>query len=130
MSEIMIVDDTASGRYIISALLKEEGHEVIEAVDGKDALEKINPSVKMVITDLHMPHVNGLELVKRIRENPDYKVIPVIMVSSESEEEIKAEGRAAGVTEWIDKPVSAGKLRDAVGRVFDILKSVNKCISK
>jgi len=116
MSEIMIVDDTASGRYIISAVLKEEGHEVIEAVDGKDALEKINPSVKMVITDLNMPHINGLELVKILKENPDYKSIPVIMVSSESEEGIKAEGRAAGVTEWINKPVSAGRLRDLVGR--------------
>ncbi|MEQ8169762.1 MAG: response regulator [Candidatus Eremiobacterota bacterium] len=118
MSEIMIVDDTASGRYMISALLKEEGHEVIEAVDGKDALEKIKPSVKMVITDLNMPHINGLELVKILKENPDYKSIPVIMVSSESEEGIKAEGRAAGVTEWINKPVSAGRLRDLVGRVL------------
>lgn len=116
MSEIIIVDDTSSSRRMISSVLKEEGHEVIEAVDGKDALEKLKPSVKMVITDFNMPHINGLELVKILRENPDYKASPVIMVSSESEEGIKEEGRAAGVTEWINKPVSAGRLRDVVGR--------------
>ena len=76
MSEIIIVDDMASSLYVISSVLKEEGHEVIEAVDGKDALEKFKPSVKMVITDLHMPHINGLELIKRIRANLDYKSIP------------------------------------------------------
>ncbi|MEQ8192828.1 MAG: response regulator [Candidatus Eremiobacterota bacterium] len=116
MSEIMIIDDTVSGRYIISALLKEEGHEVIEAVDGKDALEKINPSVKMIITDLNMPRMDGLELVKILRENPDYKAIPVIMVSSESDEGIKAEGRVACVTEWIDKPVTGRKVIEVVKR--------------
>ncbi|MEQ8226199.1 MAG: response regulator [Candidatus Eremiobacterota bacterium] len=119
MSEIIIVDDTASSRYMISAVLKEEGHDIIEAVDGKDALEKINPSVKMVITDLSMPHIDGLELVKRIRENPAYNAIPVIMVSSESEEEKKAEGRNAGATGWIDKPICAGKLRDVVKRFLN-----------
>ena len=62
MSEIIIVDDMASTRHMISSVLKEEGHKVIEAVDGKDALEKVNPSVKMVITDLHMPYINGIEL--------------------------------------------------------------------
>jgi two-component system chemotaxis response regulator CheY len=115
MSEIIIVDDMASNRHVISSVLKEEGHEVIEAVDGKDALKKFNPSVKMVITDLNMPHINGIELIKRIRENPDYKAIPIIIVSSESEGK-KMESRAAGVTEWIDKPVTAGKLRDVVKR--------------
>ncbi len=116
MSEIIIVDDMASTRYMISSVLKEEGHNVIEAVDGKDALEKVNPSVKMVITDLHMPHINGLELVKRIRVNPDYKTIPVIMVSSETDELKKTEGRNSGVTEWIDKPFTAGKIREVVKR--------------
>lgn len=115
MSEIIIVDDMASNRHVISSLLKEECHEVIEAVDGKDALEKFNPSVKMVITDLNMPRIDGIELVKILRANPDYKSIPIIMVSSESEEK-KRESRAAGVTEWIDKPVTAGKLRDVVKR--------------
>lgn len=115
MSEIIIVDDMASSRQVISSVLKEEGHEVIEAVDGKDALEKFNPSVKMVITDLNMPNIDGIELIKRIRKNPDYKSIPIIMVSSESEEK-KRESRSAGVTDWIDKPVNTRNLIEVVNR--------------
>ncbi|MEQ8190519.1 MAG: response regulator [Candidatus Eremiobacterota bacterium] len=115
MSEIIIVDDMASTRQMISSVLKEEGHKVIEAVDGKDALEKVNPSVKMVITDLHMPYINGIELIKRIRENPDYKTIPIIMVSSGSEDK-KIESMSAGVTEWLDKPVNTRNLVEVVNR--------------
>jgi two-component system chemotaxis response regulator CheY len=116
MSEIIIVDDMASSRRMISSVLKEEGHEVIEAVDGKDALEKFSPSVKMVITDLNMPNIDGIELIKRIRANSDYKSIPIIMVSSEFEEGRKQESRSAGVTDWIDKPVSTRKLIEVVNR--------------
>jgi len=116
MAEIIIVDDAASTRQMVSLILKEEGYEVIEAVDGKDALEKFNPSVKMVITDLNMPNIDGIELIKRIRANSDYKSIPIIMLSSESEEEKKQESRSAGATDWIDKPVSIRKIIEVVNR--------------
>ena len=78
---IMTADDSASIRQMVSFTLKKEGYDVIEAVDGKDALGKLNPDVKMLITDLNMPNVDGIELIKQVRANPTFKFIPIIMLT-------------------------------------------------
>lgn len=117
MAEVIIaVDDIASNRKMISLILKEKGYEVIEAIDGKDALEKLNPSVKMIITDLNMPNIDGIELIKRVKVNPDYKSIPIIILTAESEEEKKQEGKFVGAADWINKPIESKKLISVVSR--------------
>ena len=116
---IMTVDDSASVRQMVSFTLKGEGYEVIEAEDGKDALSKLNGStVNMIITDLNMPNVDGIELIRTVRANPNYKFIPIIMLTTESQDSKKQEGKAAGATGWIVKPFKPNQLLAVVKKVL------------
>ena len=108
---IMTADDSASMREMISFTLKNAGYSVVEAVDGQDAINKLSGSpVHMLITDLNMPNVDGLELIKRVRALPEYKYIPVIMLTTESDDAKKQAGRAAGASGWIVKPFRGEQL--------------------
>lgn len=116
---IMAVDDSASIRQMVSFTLKRAGYEVIQAVDGEEALEKLEDQpVKMVITDLNMPKMDGLELIRKIRQNPSYKFIPIIMLTTESQESMKSEGKSAGATGWIVKPFKPEQLLAVVKKVM------------
>lgn len=115
---IMTVDDSASVRQMVSFTLKNAGYEVIEASDGKDALGKLTGPVKMVITDLNMPNMDGITLIKNIRANPAYKFIPIIMLTTESQATKKQDGKAAGATGWIVKPFKPEQLLDVVRKVL------------
>ena len=115
---IMTADDSASIRQMVSFTLKKEGYDVIEAVDGKDALAKLNPSVKMLITDLNMPNLDGIELIKQVRANPTFKFIPIIMLTTESQDSKKQEGKTAGATGWIVKPFKPEQLVAVVKKVL------------
>jgi two-component system, chemotaxis family, chemotaxis protein CheY len=116
---VMIVDDFAGIRRMVSATLKGAGFEVVEAVDGKDALAKLaSTPLQMVITGLNMPKLDGMRLVKRIRANPAYKLIPIIMVTAEARDSKKLEGKAAGVTGWIIKPFKPEQLITVVKKVL------------
>ncbi|MEQ8188487.1 MAG: response regulator [Candidatus Eremiobacterota bacterium] len=115
---IMTADDSASIRQMVSFTLKKEGYDVIEAVDGKDALGKLNPSVKMLITDLNMPNIDGIELIKQVRANPAFKFIPIIMLTTESQDSKKQEGKTAGATGWIVKPFKPEQLVAVVKKVL------------
>jgi two-component system chemotaxis response regulator CheY len=88
---------------MVGFTLRNAGYEVIEASDGKDALGKLSGPVKMVITDLNMPNMDGIELIRRIRATPAYKFIPVVMLTTESQAARKQEGKAVGATGWIVK---------------------------
>jgi two-component system chemotaxis response regulator CheY len=102
---IMTVDDSASVRQMVSFTLREAGFEVVEAVDGLDAMSKLNGSpIHMVLTDLNMPNMDGIELIRNLRAYPACKFIPIIMLTTESQAEKKQEGKAAGATGWIVKP--------------------------
>ena len=114
---IMTVDDSASVRQMVAMTLKKEGYDVIEASDGKDALSKMSGTIDMVITDLNMPNLDGIGLIKGIRAQAAYKFIPVVMLTTESQAGKKAEGKSAGATGWIVKPFDPAKLVDAVRRV-------------
>jgi two-component system, chemotaxis family, chemotaxis protein CheY len=108
---ILTADDSASMREMISFTLKNAGYEVVEAVDGKDALEKIGGApVAMLFTDLNMPNVDGIELIRQVRGMPQYKYIPIIMLTTESQDEKKQAGRSAGASGWIVKPFRAEQL--------------------
>ncbi|MFV0420770.1 response regulator [Oleidesulfovibrio sp.] len=115
---IMTVDDSASVRQMVSFTLRKEGYEVIEACDGKDALTKIKPDVKMVITDLNMPNMDGIELIRNIRSKAGFKFIPIIMLTTESQASKKQDGKAAGATGWIVKPFKPEQLLTVVKKVL------------
>jgi two-component system, chemotaxis family, chemotaxis protein CheY len=116
---IMTVDDSASVRQMVSFTLKDAGYEVLEAVNGNDAMEKLNGQrVAMVITDLNMPEMDGIGLVRALRSNAAYKFIPIIMLTTESQAEKKQEGKAAGATGWIVKPFKPDQLLAVVKKVL------------
>ncbi len=116
---IMTVDDSASVRQMVSFTLRQAGYEVVEAVDGKDALSKLDGSpVHMVITDLNMPNLDGIGLIKGVRGNAACKFIPIIMLTTESQESKKLEGKQAGATGWIVKPFKPEQLISVTKRVL------------
>jgi len=116
---IMTVDDSASVRQMVSFTLKQAGYKVLEAEDGRDALEKLNgTAVNMVITDLNMPNMDGIELIRELRAKPQFKFIPIIMLTTESQASKKQEGKAAGATGWIVKPFKPEQLLGVTQKVL------------
>lgn len=102
---ILTADDSASMRQMISFTLRDAGYDVVEAVDGRDALAKLTASTPhMLITDLNMPNMDGIELIRQVRALPQCKYIPIVMLTTESQDAKKQEGRAAGASGWIVKP--------------------------
>jgi two-component system, chemotaxis family, chemotaxis protein CheY len=115
---IMTVDDSASIRQMVSFTLTDAGYQIVEAVDGRDALEKLQMTiVSMLITDLNMPNVDGIELIKSVRQQPQHKFIPILMLTTESQDSKKQLGKAAGASGWIVKPFSATQLVDVVKKL-------------
>ena len=116
---VMTVEDSTSLREMVSFTLQEAGYEVIEAEDGKDALRKMsgNP-VDVVITDLNMPNMNGIELTRSMRANPLYRYIPILVLTTESQAKRKEEARDAGATGWLVKPFRRDQLLQIVRKVL------------
>lgn len=115
---ILTVDDSASMRQMVRMTLTDAGYTAIEASDGKDALTKLGQKVDMVITDLNMPNMNGIELVRQLRTLPAHKFTPIVLLTTESQEEKKKEGKAAGATGWIVKPFKADQLLAVVTKLL------------
>jgi two-component system chemotaxis response regulator CheY len=116
---IMTADDSTSVRQMVSFTLREAGYQVVEAVDGKDALSKIKSTpVHMLITDLNMPNLDGIGLIRNIRAGSTCKFIPIIMLTTESQAEKKMAGKAAGATGWIVKPFKPDQLLAVVKKVL------------
>jgi two-component system, chemotaxis family, chemotaxis protein CheY len=116
---IMTVDDSASVRQMVSFTLRDAGYNVIEAINGQDALKKMNGiAVHMMVTDLNMPKMDGLDLIRAVRQLPSFHFIPIIMLTTESQMEKKQEGKSAGATGWIVKPFQPEQLIAVVKRVL------------
>jgi len=116
---IMTVDDSTSVRQMVSFTLKQAGYEVVEAVDGKDALSKIEGSgIHMVLTDLNMPNLDGIGLIKGLRTHQSFRFVPIVMLTTESQESRKLEGKQAGATGWIVKPFKPEQLVAVVRKVL------------
>ncbi len=116
---IMTVDDSASVRQMVAFTLRDAGFQVIEAVDGRDALSKLkNASIHMLITDLNMPNMDGIELIRNVRSNASQRFIPIIMLTTESQPLKKQEGKAAGATGWIVKPFKPDQLLAVIKKVL------------
>jgi two-component system chemotaxis response regulator CheY len=115
---ILTVDDSATVRQMVTFTLKAAGYEVIEAKDGSDALTKFTRSLSMVVTDLNMPAMDGIELIKRVRADPAFKYVPIVVLTTESEAAKKQAARSAGATAWIVKPFRPEQLIAVVQKVL------------
>ncbi|MEK7811375.1 MAG: response regulator [Pseudomonadota bacterium] len=112
---ILTVDDSGSIRQMVTFTLKGAGYEVIEAVDGQDGLDKAKAkNADLVLTDQNMPRMDGLTLIKTLRSLPSYKSTPILMLTTESGDTMKAQGKAAGATGWLVKPFDPAKLLEVV----------------
>ncbi|MFC3625205.1 response regulator [Vogesella amnigena] len=116
---ILIVDDSMSMRQTLAIALRAGGYEVTEAVDGKDALTKLDGrKFNLIISDVNMPNLDGISFVKQAKLLPAYRFTPVLMLTTEGDEKKKMEGKAAGVKAWIVKPFQPPMLLDAVAKLI------------
>jgi two-component system chemotaxis response regulator CheY len=119
MKTVLAVDDSASIRQMVGFTLRSAGYQVVEAVDGADALEKLKAeAVHLVITDLNMPNLDGIELVKTIRAGGGHKFVPIVFLTTESQDAKKQQAKAAGATGWIVKPFRPEQLITVVKKVL------------
>jgi two-component system chemotaxis response regulator CheY len=115
---ILIVDDSSSLRSVVGIALKGAGYDVIEAADGKDALSKLTgQKVHLIISDVNMPNMDGIAFVKEVKKLPAYKFTPVIMLTTESQEQKKKEGQEAGAKAWVVKPFQPAQMLEAVSKL-------------
>ncbi|MBU0674207.1 MAG: response regulator [Proteobacteria bacterium] len=116
---IMTVDDSASVRQMVSFTLSGAGYGVVEAEHGQDALDKLKAAaVNLIITDLNMPVMDGIELVRAVRSDPALKFLPIVLLTTESQDSKKQEGRQAGATGWIVKPFKPEQLLAVVKKII------------
>lgn len=116
---ILTVDDSASIRQMVSFTLKQAGYNVVEAIDGQDGVNKAKETqADLVITDLNMPNMTGMELIRALRTEASYKFTPILMLTTESDDSKKIEGKQAGATGWIVKPFNPEQLLKVIERVL------------
>jgi two-component system chemotaxis response regulator CheY len=116
---ILAVDDSGSLRQMLVFTLKAAGYQVVEAVDGRDGLDKARQTqFDLVLTDQNMPNMDGLTLIRSLRALPAYARTPILMLTTESSDEMKSKGRTAGATGWLVKPFDPNRLTEVVGKVL------------
>jgi len=119
MHSILAVDDSASMRQMVSFTLKGAGYNVIEAADGQEAFDKAKgQAIDLVLTDQNMPRMDGITLVKNLRALPSYARTPMLILTTESSDEMKVKGKAAGATGWLVKPFDPNKLLEVIKKVI------------
>jgi two-component system chemotaxis response regulator CheY len=116
---VLTVDDSASMRQLIKLTLSGAGYTVLEATDGADGLDRAKAAaVDLVVTDLNMPRMDGISLIRELRKLGSYKGIPIILLTTESDDDRKKEARGAGATGWITKPFNQDQLLGVVRKVL------------
>jgi two-component system chemotaxis response regulator CheY len=118
---ILIVDDSESIRELVGNTLENAGYKVFKGINGKDGVEclhKIDETISLIITDLFMPVMDGIELIKEVRLSDEYKYVPILMLTTESNLDKKMEAKDAGVTGWMVKPFAEDKLLKIVHKVI------------
>ena len=119
MQSILAVDDSPSMRKMVSFTLTGAGYHVIEAVDGQDAYEKAQShDIDLVLADQNMPNLDGIGLTRKLREHPKFKTIPILILTTESSDEMKQSGRSAGATGWLVKPFDPTRLLEVIKKVI------------
>jgi two-component system, chemotaxis family, chemotaxis protein CheY len=118
MHSILAVHDSAAMRQMVSFTLKNAGYNVIEAVDERDAVEKAGwRAFDLVLTDHHMPRLDGIGLTKKLRDTPRFKCTPILIITTESSDQMKQAGRSAGATGWLVKPFDLTKLIEVIREI-------------
>ena len=116
---VLIVDDSMSMRQVVRIALGSAGYDVIEAEDGKAALQKLNgKKIHLIISDVNMPNMDGISFVKEVKASPNYRFTPIIMLTTESQEEKKQQGKSAGAKAWVVKPFRPEQLLSAVSKLI------------
>ncbi|TGL74500.1 response regulator [Leptospira yasudae] len=119
MKRILIVDDSAVFRKILNLHLSGSNFDILEAVDGQDGLDKLqSDKVDLIVSDMNMPNMDGITFVKEIKKDPKNKFTPIIMLTTESQEEVKSEGLAAGARAWLTKPFSPEELVQTIHKLL------------
>ncbi len=117
--KILILDDSESIREVVIFTLEKDGHDVLVGVDGKDALKHLDGrDIDLIITDLHMPNMDGIEFIKEVRKMEKYKYTPILYLTTESQQSKKMEAKQAGATGWIVKPFMPEKLLAAINKIM------------
>jgi two-component system chemotaxis response regulator CheY len=115
---ILVIDDSASLRMLVKMTLKEAGYDVLEADDGLTALKVLDGrKINLAVCDVNMPGLGGISFLSQARQKPAYRFLPVIMLTTETQQAKKDAGKAAGARAWITKPFSPPQLLDAVGKL-------------
>ena len=118
MHSILAVDDSASRRQLGAFTLKRAGYTAVDAVHGQDAYKKSNGrDFDLVLTDQNMPRMDGISLTKKLRDNPKFKTTPILILTTESSDQMKQAGRSAGATGWLVKPFDPAKLLEVIKKV-------------
>ena len=119
---ILIVDDSATVRQVLASTLRNAEYDVDEAVDGQDAIDYLekeeNKSINMLITDLNMPIVDGIDLIRQVRRSSGFRFMPIIMLTTEAQENKKQAGKAAGASGWVTKPFKPEQLLAVVNMIM------------
>jgi two-component system chemotaxis response regulator CheY len=116
---ILLVDDSSSVRQVAGIALRRAGYDTLEATNGREALDFLDgPKLSLIISDVNMPVMNGIEFLKAVKQHPTSKFTPVIMLTTEAGDDLKAQGRAAGAKAWIVKPFQPQILIDAVAKLI------------
>lgn len=119
LKRVLIIDDSRSMRQMLSFTLKEAGFELIEAENGQEALDKLKGQrLGIIVTDLNMPVMDGISFIKKARATPEARFVPILILTTESQQEKKLEGKAAGATGWIVKPFEPQKLLQTIQKVM------------
>ncbi|MBL8332097.1 MAG: response regulator [Rubrivivax sp.] len=117
---ILIVDDSMSLRTVVRMALERAGYAVLEASDGRQGLAQLDKGgkVNLIVSDVNMPNMNGIEFVSEVKKHPKHRFVPVIMLTTENQREKMEQGRAAGAKAWIVKPFDPPQLLDAVSKLI------------
>jgi CheY-like chemotaxis protein len=117
--KILVVDDDKTTRKLLSLYLKAKGYEIVTAENGLDALEKLGvENINLIVSDMNMPYMDGIELTKNIRADENLKGLPVIMVTTEADDEEKKKAHEAGVDDYLVKPANAEQISDSVKKIL------------
>lgn len=117
--KILIVDDDKTTRKLLSLYLKGKGYEIVTAENGLDAMEKLGmDSINLIVSDMNMPYMDGIELTKTLKTDPTWKHIPIIMVTTEADEDERTKALEAGVDDYLVKPTNADQITDSIKKII------------
>jgi CheY-like chemotaxis protein len=116
---ILVVDDDKTTRKMLSLILKSKGYDVVTAENGMDGLQKLGlEQINLILTDMNMPYMDGIEFTKQVRANPDFSHIPIVMLTTEADEEEKQRAYKAGVDDYLVKPATAEQIVDSMKKIM------------